>query len=271
MKAPKTYPTMPRPQYAPMNIQQRLQAQKEQETRELLEHLISQQGRDTRIPVKRIAVQKAHANLCYLLEHLKIPFVKKTFGLRILRVCCRTVVQLDNIPTMIQGIHIHNLIEEIGMPLDYEYKMKSLVLFIKAKDVTASKKIEYAIRESACNYHVTIVDSPDPAEQHALIRQEISNILQMHKFESQNTHKIESQNIDNIETSKILPVEEGSLILENTIINPMEFGTKYTNIYYKENCGEPEKVGQLDKLWYNLTVLATLISFLMLFTEFSRN
>ena len=47
--------------------------------------------------------------------------------------------QLENIGQTIEKISkAGNLIEEIGMRLEYGYKMKCLILFIKPKDAIAS-------------------------------------------------------------------------------------------------------------------------------------
>ena len=47
--------------------------------------------------------------------------------------------QIKNIPLIIKELIQCNLIKEIGMPLEYAYKMKSLLLFLKPVNVQLHK------------------------------------------------------------------------------------------------------------------------------------
>jgi hypothetical protein len=114
------------------------------------------------LPVKRIAVEKAHNSISQLLEHYYIPQVKKVFGTGIIRVCCRTVPQLDNIPLILHELIKFHLIEEIGMPLEYSYKMKSLVLFLKPRSEPASSKLDRVFQRCTFAYHHLVVEVLHP-------------------------------------------------------------------------------------------------------------
>jgi len=73
----------------------------------------------------------AHTCVSRLLRQTKVHHVCKTEGKDVVRICSRTIAQLQSIHTILKELIQHNYIEEIGMPLDYSYKFKSLVLFIK--------------------------------------------------------------------------------------------------------------------------------------------
>jgi len=87
---------------------------------------------------KRMNVKNTHDGLRKICEEFGIPIVKKTFGKNIVRVCCRSVIQLQNIVFIIKQLVNSNLIQEIGMPLEYDYQMRTLVLFIKPVNDFAS-------------------------------------------------------------------------------------------------------------------------------------
>lgn len=111
-----------------------------------------------RLPVKRISVQYAHISVNQLLQNRDIRCIQKTHGKGVVRVCSRTVSQLQNTAIILEKLIDENLIDEIGMPLDYAYKMKSLVLFIRPKNMDATEKIEMKFRSSGLNYHLTVFD-----------------------------------------------------------------------------------------------------------------
>merc|ERR1711925_5352 len=89
----------------------------------------------------------------------------ETFGLGIIRVCCRTVGQLDNIALIMQEFLKNDLIEEVKMPLEYFYKMRSLVLFLKPMDVMSSMKMDYVFKKSSFEYHHLVIDIENPAAE----------------------------------------------------------------------------------------------------------
>jgi hypothetical protein len=118
-----------------------------------------------RLPVKRISVQYAHVSVSRLLQQHKIRYIRKTHGKGVVRICSRTVTQLQHTAIIVAKIIDENLIEEIGMPLDYAYKMKSLVLFIKPVDKDATRKIEKKFRNSGLKFHITVFDVKNPYVQ----------------------------------------------------------------------------------------------------------
>lgn len=115
-----------------------------------------------KLPIKRISVQYAHVSVSQLLQHHKIRYIQKTHGKGVVRICSRTVAQLQNTAIIIEKVIDENLIEEIGMPLDWFYKMKSLILFIKPVDQNATMQIEKKFRNSGLNFHITVFDVKNP-------------------------------------------------------------------------------------------------------------
>jgi len=111
---------------------------------------------------KRIAVKKAYFSLPQILNEFNIQCVKRTFGSGILRVCCSSVVQFDNITLIMKKLLKLRLIEEIGMPLEYFHKMKSLVLFIKPMDAESSKKLYHMFQKCSFKYHNVLLDIKSP-------------------------------------------------------------------------------------------------------------
>jgi len=110
-------------------------------------------------PNKRIAVKNSYSSLRKVCDQFNIPCVKKTLGIGIIRICCRTLEQLDNITLIVKELLKEHLIEEIGMPLEYTYKMKSLVIFLKPADILSSKKIDYVFQQCVIKYHYVKVDA----------------------------------------------------------------------------------------------------------------
>jgi hypothetical protein len=115
------------------------------------------------IPVKRIAVHNAYNNVREVSAEFKVPCVKKTFGKEIVRVCCRTIKQLDTIAVILKHLMKVDFIIEIGMPLEYSYKMKTLVLFIKPKNKKISKSIKNVFEKFTVHYPASIVETVHPA------------------------------------------------------------------------------------------------------------
>jgi len=114
---------------------------------------------------KRIAVENAHSSLRQILEEFNIPCVKETFGSGIVRVCCRSVVQLENITLIMKELLKAHLIEEVRMPLEYAYKMGSLVLFLNPVDIQSNKILDRVFKTCLFKYHHTVVDIEYPAEE----------------------------------------------------------------------------------------------------------
>jgi len=114
---------------------------------------------------KRIAVENAHSSLRQILHEFNIPCVKETFGLGIVRVCCRSVVQLENITLIMKELLAAHLIEEVRMPLEYSYKMSSLVLFLKPVDIQSNKILGRVFKACIFKYHHIVVNIEDPAEE----------------------------------------------------------------------------------------------------------
>lgn len=115
-----------------------------------------------KMPFKRMAVKYAHASVARELRQAKVPHVLKAHGKDVVRIICRTVVQLQNLNTILKEFIQHNHIEEIGMPLYWAYKMKQLVLFIKPINVKFSKEIENKFKNSGLHFHITVFDVKNP-------------------------------------------------------------------------------------------------------------
>lgn len=112
----------------------------------------------SRIPIKRLAVHSAYYSLREIFHEFNIPCVKRTFGTGIVRICCRSLIQLDNITLIMKELLEGDLIEEIGMPLEYAYKMKTLVLFIKPTDFASTEKLAELFENSSFHYHHIVIN-----------------------------------------------------------------------------------------------------------------
>lgn len=108
--------------------------------------------------LKRDCVRIAHYQITKSLRHFTIPQVSNSTGHRIVRVCCRTTEQLQNIVPLLSQLMKKKIVLEVGMPLIYEHKMKSLVLFIKPTNVASSMEIEAILKRSEHGYHVSVKD-----------------------------------------------------------------------------------------------------------------
>lgn len=104
---------------------------------------------------KRVVVKNAYYALREVLKEFNISCVKKTFGPGIVRVHCRSVIQLDTIALVVKKLLQSSLIEEIGMPLDYQYKFMTLVLFIKPVDDKSTMHITDVFHYCMCEYDHT--------------------------------------------------------------------------------------------------------------------
>jgi hypothetical protein len=121
------------------------------------------QTKSKTFPVKRIAVHNAYDKVREVAAEFKVPCVKKTFGNSIVRVSCRTIQQLDNIGSILEKLMTVDFIMEIGMPLEYSYKMKSLVLFIKPKNEPISNSIENVFQKCKFCYRHFIIEVEHPS------------------------------------------------------------------------------------------------------------
>lgn len=137
-------------------------------------HQIATKQQSSRIPIKRIAVQNAHESICAVLHECNIPYVNKTFGSNILRVCCRTIVQLDNIAVILKQLIKFKLIEEVGMPLTYNYKMKTLLVFLKPTSADAGVKLERVFQACAFGYYHQMIEVEYPSKTAKLVFEAVS-------------------------------------------------------------------------------------------------
>jgi hypothetical protein len=104
---------------------------------------------------EEIAVENIYASLFHtILTEFNIPVVKKTFGQGIMRVCCTTNEQLENMNSIMKTLLEFHLIEEIGMPL---HKMP-LVLFLKPVNIESSMKVGQIFQECSFEYHDVVAD-----------------------------------------------------------------------------------------------------------------
>jgi hypothetical protein len=55
-----------------------------------------------------------------------------------------------------------NLIEEIGMPVKYAYKMRTLVLFLKPVDFVSTMKLHLAFEKCVFQYNHYVIDIECP-------------------------------------------------------------------------------------------------------------
>lgn len=120
--------------------------------------------------VKKLNVKNAHEGVREILKEFGIPCVKKTFGKRIVRVCCKTILQLQHIAFIIKQLVGTDLIQEIGMALKYELKMRTMVLYIKPVNHVSSMRIGKVFEKSSFKYrhHVIDVDYPTVARYEVL-------------------------------------------------------------------------------------------------------
>jgi CRISPR/Cas system-associated protein endoribonuclease Cas2 len=88
--------------------------------------------------------------------------VKNIFGEGIIRVCCRSFGQIDNIPLILNELFEYKLIEAVGMPVKYSYQMKTLVLFIKPTNTDSQRKLYRVFQKISLNYHHFLIESKYP-------------------------------------------------------------------------------------------------------------
>jgi len=110
---------------------------------------------------KRCAVQTAYNEILKLFQEFKIHHVKEVSGTRIIRICCRSFAQLKDIPCAMKIIFPKKLVAEIGMPLKYEYKFKTMVMHLKLIDGSSKNEIYDFFTRRSCDYFLTLVNSPE--------------------------------------------------------------------------------------------------------------
>jgi hypothetical protein len=113
------------------------------------------------VPVKRNAVRKAYNKIRKVSAEFEVRCVKKAFGKGIVRICCRTIQHLDNIAVILEELMKVDFIMEIGMPLEYSYKLKTLVLFIKPKHYSLRNSIAQVFQKCTVDYPLFLVDEED--------------------------------------------------------------------------------------------------------------
>jgi len=170
---------------------------------------------------KRISVENAHSALLKILIEFNIPLVKRTFGKRIVRVCCRSVAQFENIALIIKELVKSHLIEEIGMPLEMAYARQTLVMFIKPVNTKSSKKLHHVFQECSFKYHHLLIDVKYPT-----VRAEKK--LQK-KAKMQNTNEKKNEDVSctcmkifnlirAVETNQVLIINICSLITHSVVL-----------------------------------------------------
>jgi hypothetical protein len=102
-------------------------------------------------------VKNSYYALRKVLHEFNIPCVKRVSGTGIIRICCRTFEQLDNITLIMKQLLEVNLIKEIGMPLEYAYKMTSMVLFLKPVDAMSTLKLNHVFEQCSFKYHHGVI------------------------------------------------------------------------------------------------------------------
>jgi hypothetical protein len=112
---------------------------------------------------KRIALHESYKKVRKVAAEFNVSCVKTAFGDEIVRVCCRTIEQLDNIGSILEELMKVDFIMEIGMPFEYFYEMNRLVLLIKPKDNKFSNSIEHAIKERNLGSAYVTVEEKDPS------------------------------------------------------------------------------------------------------------
>lgn len=198
--------------------------------------------------VKKVAVKNTHDSLRKILTKFNIPLVQKTFGKRIVRVCCRTVIQLENITVILQELIKSNLVEEIGMPLEHSYNLKSLVLFLKPSDIESSLKLDHVFKACSFGYHHLLLDVEYPTVAAKEILKKKTN-----PADDGNTYMTSTAS-----TSANVTKSEESVSMES--FNPIRAAQ------------EEEEAGALIIKICNLTLHAmVLIGILMLISEVSTN
>jgi len=143
-----------------------------------------------RISDKKNAVKSACVAVHKLSRELNIPVVKKAFGKGIVRVCVRTMVQLNEIPQIVKELIKFNLIQEIGMPLEFSYKMKSLLLFVKPVDLKSSIEICHVLKASSSQYRYIVIDVGYPTEAaQEILEESMENVHLMKSAQEEKQNK----------------------------------------------------------------------------------
>jgi len=108
---------------------------------------------------KRCAVRNAHGELLKLFQELVFHHTKRVSGAVLIRICCRTFEQLQDILSATEIVFQKNLIAEIGMPLEHNYKMKTLVMHLKPVNTPSAIEIYDIFNKRSCAYHVLLLKS----------------------------------------------------------------------------------------------------------------
>jgi len=178
--------------------------------------------RDTYNPsmsTKKKTVKNAYGCLRKILREFNVPVVKKTFGNKIVRVCCRTIAQLENISRMMKELLLSDLIQEVGMPLEYTYKMKTLVIFIKPVNVVSRMKLTYVFEECSLKYNNVAIDVESPTiAAKEIFKEEASSMKNLNLMKNSPEHFQEKtssilKNLNLIKTSQKKQYNKSNKIL----------------------------------------------------------
>jgi hypothetical protein len=130
------------------------------------------------IPIsKRCAVRTAYDGLLKVFQEYKFHHTKRVSGVALVRVCCRTFDQLEDVSSATEMVFQKNLIAEIGMPLEHSYRMKTLVMYLKPVDAQSSIEIYNIFNQRTCAYRLLLVNPPKSQTKEKFA---ISSVKTMH-------------------------------------------------------------------------------------------
>jgi len=111
----------------------------------------------SRVLIKRALVKNTYYSLREIFEEFNIPCVEKTFGIGIVRISVRNRDQIENINSIMKELLELFLIDEIGMPMEYAEKFRSLVLFLRPVDIESTNKIHQVFQESPFQFNRVVL------------------------------------------------------------------------------------------------------------------
>jgi hypothetical protein len=128
---------------------------------------------------KRNAVRDTYNKLLELFGKFHVTHEKRVFGKELIRICCRTFEQLRDIDSRMKIILEANLVAEIGLPIEYKYKMKTLVIYIKPIDTKSKIKIRDVFKNSTVAYPIVQKQTPtsNNSDESKNARRSSSNII----------------------------------------------------------------------------------------------
>jgi hypothetical protein len=114
--------------------------------------------------IKRNLVKNTYYSLREIFEEFNVPCVEKVCGTGIVRISVRNRSQLENIASIMNELLELSLIAEVGIPMEYSNRYKSIMLFLQPVNIMATNKVHQVFQESLFQFnHVVLNIHPTKA------------------------------------------------------------------------------------------------------------